>query len=167
MKWQLGCTVVRVHTIAATRQKWLFLLLLRGSDICLVSVRGRTCFHLAGRTKYVLNLEILFTWDANTCHCKVIICKADVLRGGQNASTFNTTHLAEHLRKRHAKERYLIPGWKYLTDTALPALYQRVSSQLAAQLNNVKAMSFTTDIWTSEVSPMSLNQSHSGCCCIV
>nr|XP_023657625.1 zinc finger BED domain-containing protein 4-like [Paramormyrops kingsleyae] len=56
----------------------------------------------------------------------------------------------------HLEPRYNLPSRKYISETAIPELYNRVSSRLAAQLENVKAMSFTTDIWTSDVSPMSL-----------
>lgn len=50
----------------------------------------------------------------------------------------------------HPEPRYLLASRKYLPDTAVPALHQSVI------VANVKAMSFTTDIWPSEVSPMSL-----------
>lgn len=56
----------------------------------------------------------------------------------------------------HLQPRYSLPSRRYLSETALPELYLRVSSKLAEKLKRVPALSFTTDIWTSDVSPMSL-----------
>ena len=57
--------------------------------------------------------------------------------------------LIEHLQPRYTIQEI---------ETALPELYNRVSTKLAEKLNGVPALSFTTDIWTSDVCPMSLTQ---------
>ena len=49
--------------------------------------------------------------------------------------------------------RYEIPSRKYMSEVALPALYDDVASKLLTTLKEVDTMSFTTDIWSSEVSP--------------
>nr|XP_054592602.1 zinc finger BED domain-containing protein 4-like [Nothobranchius furzeri] len=56
----------------------------------------------------------------------------------------------------HLEPRYSLPSRTYLSETALPELYNRVSAKLAGKLKGVPARSFTTDIWTSDVLPMSL-----------
>lgn len=56
----------------------------------------------------------------------------------------------------HLQPRYNLPSRKYLSETALPELYNQVSTKLAAELKGVADLSFTTDIWSSDVSPMSL-----------
>lgn len=48
----------------------------------------------------------------------------------------------------HLELRYNLLSRKYISETAMPDLYNQASSQL----EDVKAMSFTTDIWTSVVS---------------
>lgn len=52
----------------------------------------------------------------------------------------------------HLEPKYSLPSRKYISETAVSKLYNRVSSQLAVQLKDVKSMSFTADIWTSDVS---------------
>ncbi|XP_070410531.1 zinc finger BED domain-containing protein 4-like [Nothobranchius furzeri] len=51
----------------------------------------------------------------------------------------------------HLEPRYSLPSRTYLSETALPELYNRVSAKLAGKLKGVPALSFTTDIWTSDV----------------
>ena len=52
--------------------------------------------------------------------------------------------------------RYEIPSRKHMAETALPELYNKVSSLLVEKLKEVKHMSLTTDIWSSDVCPMAL-----------
>lgn len=52
--------------------------------------------------------------------------------------------------------RYSMPSRKHVSETALPELYGKVRKQLTGELKYAKMLSFTTDIWTSDVSPMSL-----------
>ncbi|KAG9261302.1 zinc finger BED domain-containing protein 4-like [Astyanax mexicanus] len=56
----------------------------------------------------------------------------------------------------YLQPRYSLPSRRYLSETALPELYNQVSTKLADKLKGVPNLSFTTDIWTSDVSPMSL-----------
>lgn len=56
----------------------------------------------------------------------------------------------------YLQPRYSLPSRKYLSETALPELYSIVAKKLADKLKGVRSMSFTTDIWTSDVCPMSL-----------
>ncbi len=56
----------------------------------------------------------------------------------------------------HLEPRYSLPSRTYISETALPELYSRVSSHVADQLKDVQSFSFTTDIWSSDVCPMSL-----------
>ena len=51
--------------------------------------------------------------------------------------------------------RYSLPSRRWLSVTALPELYNRVSTSLAENLKGVPALNFTTDICTSDVCPMS------------
>lgn len=57
----------------------------------------------------------------------------------------------------HLEPRYKIPGRKYFTDVALPELYQTLYNNINTLLqSNVSKISFTSDIWSSSVSPMSM-----------
>ncbi len=52
--------------------------------------------------------------------------------------------------------RYEIPSRTHITNTVLPKLHDFVKKHIHNLLQDVKALSFTTDIWSSSVSPMSL-----------
>lgn len=53
--------------------------------------------------------------------------------------------------------RYTLPGCKYFTDVCLPQLYQTVYTYIDSLLkDNIKSISFTSDIWSSNVCPMSM-----------
>ncbi|XP_041827312.1 zinc finger BED domain-containing protein 4-like [Melanotaenia boesemani] len=45
---------------------------------------------------------------------------------------------------------------KYLSETALPELHGKVRKHIFEEIKDAKVISFTTDIWSSDVSPMSL-----------
>ncbi|XP_060768344.1 zinc finger BED domain-containing protein 4-like [Neoarius graeffei] len=58
---------------------------------------------------------------------------------------------------KHLSPRYKLPSRRYFSDTALPELFEKVSSHIRKLLNATKSpISFTTDIWTSNVSLMSM-----------
>lgn len=52
--------------------------------------------------------------------------------------------------------RYEIPGRHYITDVMMPKVFDEVKKHVSALVHGVSAFSFTTDIWTSSVCPMSL-----------
>lgn len=56
----------------------------------------------------------------------------------------------------HLEPRYDMVSRKYLSETALPELYRKVYKHILEGIKDVKAISFTTDIWSSDVSPLSL-----------
>lgn len=56
----------------------------------------------------------------------------------------------------HAVPKYKVPSRKYITETAVPALKKKVTEHVSRKLEKVQAISFTTDIWSSDVSPLSL-----------
>ncbi|KAI2668488.1 Zinc finger BED domain-containing protein 4 [Labeo rohita] len=61
------------------------------------------------------------------------------------------------LRLLHVLEpRYDVPSRRYMTDTELPKLHDSVKKHIHSLLQTSSAFSFTTDIWTSSVSPVSL-----------
>ncbi|XP_025765939.1 zinc finger BED domain-containing protein 4-like [Oreochromis niloticus] len=61
------------------------------------------------------------------------------------------------LRLLHVLEpRYDVPSRHYMTDTELPKLHVSVKKHIHSLLQASSAFSFTTDIWTSSVSPVSL-----------
>ena len=47
-------------------------------------------------------------------------------------------------------KQYELPSRKYFTKTAIPALYNTTRDRVAAEINNVKYFSATTDLWSSE-----------------
>ncbi len=52
--------------------------------------------------------------------------------------------------------RYNLPGPYHITEKAMPNLHNKVWNFLSKLLENVRAVSFTIDIWSSDVSPISL-----------
>ena len=52
--------------------------------------------------------------------------------------------------------RYSVPSRRYITETILPRIKESVESNVRAELADVKWFSFTTDIWSTEVSDDSL-----------
>ena len=50
--------------------------------------------------------------------------------------------------------RYILPSRRYITDTVLPQIHKGIISKVEAELSltNVESFSFTTDIWSSEIS---------------
>lgn len=51
--------------------------------------------------------------------------------------------------------RYEIPSRNHITDTVLPKLHDFTKKHIRNLLQDVKTLSFTTDIWSSSVSPLS------------
>lgn len=56
----------------------------------------------------------------------------------------------------HLDPHYVHQGRKYFTDVCLPELYHTVYEHIKMLMTNVTSVSFTSDIWTSSVSPMSM-----------
>lgn len=54
------------------------------------------------------------------------------------------------------KPRYIMPSRYYISDTAVPSKYKQVCEFISKRLENAATISFTTDIWSSDVCPMSL-----------
>lgn len=52
--------------------------------------------------------------------------------------------------------RYEIPSRSYITDVMVPKLFEDVKKNVRNLVKAASALSFTTDIWTSSVCPMSL-----------
>ncbi len=53
--------------------------------------------------------------------------------------------------------RYSLPSRRHFADVSLPALYNEVAAHIQMLLGkNVTDISFTTDIWSSDVSPVSM-----------
>jgi len=61
------------------------------------------------------------------------------------------TKLVEYLEPRFA-----MPSRKYFTDICLPELYNMVYSHVEKLISNAVSISFTTDIWSSSVSQVSM-----------
>ncbi|XP_067303799.1 zinc finger BED domain-containing protein 4-like [Pseudorasbora parva] len=61
------------------------------------------------------------------------------------------------MRLLHVLEpRYDVPSHRYMTDTELPKLNDSVKKHIHSLLQASSSFSFTTDIWTSSVSPVPL-----------
>lgn len=56
----------------------------------------------------------------------------------------------------HLEPKYPMPSRHHVTDKSLPMLYEKVKEYVADQINKAEAVSFTTDIWSSSVSPVSM-----------
>ena len=56
----------------------------------------------------------------------------------------------------HLEPRYMLPNRHFISETAIPNKYKQVSEFILKCLENVAVISFTTDIWSSDVCPMSL-----------
>ncbi|KAM4559372.1 zinc finger BED domain-containing protein 4 [Odontesthes bonariensis] len=60
---------------------------------------------------------------------------------------------------QHIEPRYTLPSRRYFADVCLPELYNSIASrvhELLAKGSDPPYMSFTTDIWSSDVSPTSM-----------
>ncbi|KAL0150404.1 hypothetical protein M9458_054221, partial [Cirrhinus mrigala] len=57
----------------------------------------------------------------------------------------------------HIEPRYTLPSRRYFTETSLPEMYDRVAKHVHELMTtDISALSFTTDIWSSDVSPTSM-----------
>lgn len=57
----------------------------------------------------------------------------------------------------HLEPRYTVPSRRYFSDVCLPALYDAVATHIHSLIDaSVSEISFTTDIWTSDVSTVSM-----------
>lgn len=57
----------------------------------------------------------------------------------------------------YVEPRYKMPSRRYFSDVCLPELYNVVATRIHELLaSDIPAISFTTDIWSSDVSPMSM-----------
>lgn len=57
---------------------------------------------------------------------------------------------------KHLEPRYTLPSRHYITEKVIPQMYNEVCDFLSKLLENVGAISLTTDNRSSDVSPMSL-----------
>ena len=48
--------------------------------------------------------------------------------------------------------RYSFSSWKYFTETVLPQIHQGITAELKKDIAGISWFSFTTDIWSTEVS---------------
>ncbi|KAK7886511.1 hypothetical protein WMY93_026132 [Mugilogobius chulae] len=62
------------------------------------------------------------------------------------------------LLMQHLEPRYQIPSRRYFSDSCLPVLYDHIANYIHTLLGKKQAdyISFTTDIWTSDVSQVSM-----------
>ena len=56
----------------------------------------------------------------------------------------------------YLESRFDMPSRHYFTEKALPALQKRVKDKLLVSLSDAPFISFTTDVWSSSMAPMSL-----------
>nr|XP_033938439.1 uncharacterized protein LOC117446386 [Pseudochaenichthys georgianus] len=57
----------------------------------------------------------------------------------------------------HLEPRFIIPSRRHFSDECLPAKYNEIATLLHTLIyNDIRDISFTTDIWTSDVSPVSM-----------
>lgn len=61
-----------------------------------------------------------------------------------------------HCLIEHLGPRYSLPGRKYISETALPKLYETVREHILCKLKDVQTISFTTDVWSCDSTPLSL-----------
>uniref|UniRef100_A0A1A8J877 Zinc finger, BED domain containing 4 n=1 Tax=Nothobranchius kuhntae TaxID=321403 RepID=A0A1A8J877_NOTKU len=78
--------------------------------------------------------------DKTRADCK--LCSVKLSRGGAKGSALNTSNLIKHLKSKHDNE------YKEFTDSVKKHIHSRLQAS--------SEFSFTTDIWTSSVSPVSL-----------
>ena len=88
---------------------------------------------------------------SKTATCSV--SKAVIQRVGTNVANFNTSNLIKLLKMHHGKEH---------DKTALPKRYETAIEHVSCRLKDVQAISFTTEILTSDMCPMSLLRLHTG-----
>lgn len=52
--------------------------------------------------------------------------------------------------------KYEIPSRRYVTEVILPQIHNAVKKHITSLLHDIKTISFTTDIWSCFVNPLSL-----------
>lgn len=59
---------------------------------------------------------------------------------------------------QHIEPRYTLPSRRYFAETCLPEMFDRVTKHIHELImtTDIPALSFTTDIWSSDVSPTSM-----------
>ncbi|KAL0147209.1 hypothetical protein M9458_057486 [Cirrhinus mrigala] len=56
----------------------------------------------------------------------------------------------------HLEPRYVMPSRHYIVDKTIPQMHKEVKECIAMHLDKASAVSFTTDIWSSDHCPLSL-----------
>lgn len=56
----------------------------------------------------------------------------------------------------HLEPRYIMPSRHYIVDKTIPQMHKEVQKCIAAHVEKANAVSFTTDIWSSDHRPLSL-----------
>ena len=66
---------------------------------------------------------------------------------------------------QHLEPRYSLPSRKYITEVVIPRIVEGITVELHKQLGTAAWLSFTTDIWSTDVSSdclLSLTSLHTG-----
>ncbi len=59
---------------------------------------------------------------------------------------FSIINLMSHLEPRYTK-----PSRRYFTETVIPKIHEKVKQSVVKELTNATYVSFTTDIWNTEL----------------
>lgn len=86
---------------------------------------------------------------SNSSKAKLIIQKVIEFLVLENQSHFRC--LMEHL-----EPRYMLLSWRFFSETAVPNIYRQVWEFISNCLKNYAMLSFTKDIWSSDICHMFL-----------
>ena len=95
-------------------------------------------------------------WDINDQRAKLIHVKIGEMIA-RDCQAYSLVEDAEFTLLVHVLEpRYHIPSHKYFCKTVIPGIVNTIESKVKAKLQGTNYISFTTDIWSSEVNSDSL-----------
>ena len=95
-------------------------------------------------------------WDITDQQAKRIHVKIGEMIA-RDCQPYSVVEDAEFKSLVHALEpRYHIPSHKYFRETVIPGIVKTLEAKIKTKLQGVNYISFTTDIWSSEVNSDSL-----------
>ena len=91
-------------------------------------------------------------WSVNDSHSQRVTCRL-VEMVALDCQPFSIVEDCGFVRLlKEIEPCYTIPSRKYITETILPRIVKGVKDEVRKQLQSVERYSFTTDLWSTEVS---------------
>ncbi len=95
-------------------------------------------------------------WDVNDPRAKVIHRKIAEMVALDNQPFSIVEDSGFKALLQALEPRYSLPSRRYITETVIPTITEEIRIKVKVELAQVKYLSFTTDIWTTDISSNSL-----------